>query len=249
MSHDDTPGVGHNQPPEPTPFEAVSTEIENLYLEAKNWCDGEDIENQAQADQVGKLINLIRAAAKRADELRAEEKAPLDEQVKAIQERYAPLIADTKSAKGKTVLALQACKDALAPYLEKQERERREAEARARETAEKAAREAEEAARAARSLEEKEAAEAMIQEAKTADKVARNVARMSTNAGTGEGRRVGLRVRYQAEITDEAAFAKFVWQHHRAQLLPAFQDIAQDLVDGKHRDIPGVTIHERRSVA
>lgn len=248
MSHD-SPGVGHNNPPEPTPFEIISTEIENLYLEAKNWCDGEPIENQAQADAVGKLIDMIRSAEKKADALRSEEKAPLDEQVKAIQARYAPLIADTKTVKGKTVLALKACKDTLAPYMRRQEQEREAAEKKAREEALQKQREAEEAARAAKSLEDREAAEAAIQDAKQAERTANRLSSMTTKAGSGVQRRVGLRTYYDAQIVDERAFARFVWQHHLDDLRPALQSLAQQYVNAKRREIPGVNVVERKDVA
>ena len=115
--------IGHNQPPpEPTPFEVISAKIQDLYEEAKNWCDGEPISTQGQADEVSKLMNMIREAEKEADKLRKDEVAPLDEAKKEVQDRYNPLIGKTTKITGKTVMALDACKAALSddqPYIEK----------------------------------------------------------------------------------------------------------------------------------
>jgi hypothetical protein len=74
-------------------------------VEAKNFCDGAAIENQAQADTVARLIDDFRAAQKAADDARKEEARPFDEGKAAVQEKYAVLIADTKAQKGQIVRA------------------------------------------------------------------------------------------------------------------------------------------------
>lgn len=61
--------VGHNGPPpdetprdeaprveDPSSYDAIRQEIEDLFLEAKNWADGEPISDQKQADAVTELL-------------------------------------------------------------------------------------------------------------------------------------------------------------------------------------------------
>jgi hypothetical protein len=117
--------IGHNNPPEPTPFDLSKDSISALFDEAKNWCDGEPISTQGQADMVQKLLRDIQAAEKEADERRVAENKPFDDGKAEVQARYAPLIANTKSVKGMTVLAVEACKKALAPWLIKVDAENR----------------------------------------------------------------------------------------------------------------------------
>jgi hypothetical protein len=109
-----------------------------LFEEAKNWLDGEPIATQGQADMVQKLLRDIQAAEKEADERRTTENEPFDAGKAEVQARYAPLIANTKTTKGLTVLAVDACKKALAPWLIKIDNENRaKAEALRKEAEEK----------------------------------------------------------------------------------------------------------------
>src|ERR1035438_2770785 len=93
---------------QPDPFEAHKLNIEGLYMEAKNWLDGEPIANEAQAEKVQTLLRMIQEAEKAADDSRVIEKKPLDEAIAAIQDRYNPLIAPIKNKKpGKCALAIE----------------------------------------------------------------------------------------------------------------------------------------------
>jgi hypothetical protein len=235
--------IGHNQPPA-DPFEAIKVHIEDLYLEAKNWLDGEPITTQAQADEVGRLLDMIREAEKAADEARKEENRPFDEGKAAVQAKYAPLIADTKAVRGKTVLAAEACKAALAPWRQEQERIKREAAEKAQQEAEAAARAAAEAARAAQAddLEAKERADAAIREAEQAQKVA---ARADKAATTG----TGLRSYWTPTLTDGAAAARHYWTVNREACEAFFLSLAREDVRAGKRQIPGFdVIEERRAV-
>lgn len=237
--------IGHNQPPA-TPFDIVSEKINDLYAEAKNWCDGEEIASQEQADEVQKLMRLIQSAEKEADEARKDEARPHDEAKAAIQERYNPLIGKTKSVTGLTVLAIDACKKALAPWLRKVEEENRRKAEEARKEAEAKA----EAARAAlaqrQSLEDAERAEALVREAKQAEADARRAANAKAGA-KGEGRAVTLRDKYTPEVTDYTAFARHVWTAHRSDMEDFLNAQAAKLVTaGVRNGIPGVTIHHER---
>jgi ASC-1-like (ASCH) protein len=227
----------------PTPFELIQSRIEVLYQQAKDYLDGEPISSQGMADDVGRLLNLIRAAEKEADELRTAEKRPLDEQVKAIQDRYNPLIADSKSIKGKTVLAAEACKAALAPWLRKIEEQQREAARIAREKAEEAARIAQEALRAssADNLAEREVAEALVKDAKKADIQAR-VADKQTAKLAGEGTTIALTTKWHAELKDPVAALKHFWAFSYADFKQLMDRLAAEQVRSGVRSIPGYEI-------
>lgn len=240
-------GLGHNQPPEPTPFDAHKANIDDLYDEAKGWLDGEPIASQGQADKVGLLLGLIREAEKAADAERVKEKAHLDEQIKEIQERYAPLIADTKTTKGKTVLAAEACKAALAPWLKKLEDEQKAAALLARQQAQAAADAAAEAIRAApvENLTARQDAEALVTQAKAAEKVAARAEKARPQTA-GHGRAVTLRSVWSAVMTDETEAARGFWLTHRAECVAFYQGLADQRVAAGARELRGFTVKEDR---
>ena len=234
--------VGANNPP-PDPFGAIKAHIHDLYEEAKGFLDGEPIATEGRADAVAELLEQIRQAEKTADEARKEENRPFDEGKAAVQAKFAPLIADTKSVRGLTVLAAEACKAALAPWRQEQERIKREAADKARREAEEAAAKAAEAARAARDdLAAQEQAEAAIRAADAAAKVA-NKAEKSATTGTG------LRSYFRPELTDGKAAASHYWATDRASCEAFFLSLAKaDVIAGK-RAIPGfLIVEERRAI-
>lgn len=243
-------GIGHNNPPETTPFDLVRIKITDLYEEAKNWLDGDLIDNQEQADAVQSLMRMIQAAEKEADSARKDEAKPHDDAKAEIQGRYNLLIGKTKSVTGLTVRAVEDCKQALAPWLKKRDDEiRAEAEA-IRKAAEEKQRLAVQAMqqRDASSLESIEQAEALAQEAKQLDAVAKRAENTRANA-KGSGRAASLRTYYTAEITDHTAFARYIWLNHKAEMIEYLDSLAQQLVLAGIHQIDGVTVHEERRVA
>lgn len=243
--------IGHNNPPieiEPTPFEMSEVEIGDLYAEAKGFLDGEPITTQAMADAVSKLIDDLRKAGKLADERRIEENRPFDEGKAAVQARYAPLIADTKTTKGKVVLAIDIAKKALAPWLQKLEDEKRAAAEAARKVAEEAERKAREALAATRATEDlaaREAAEAMVREAQALEVFATKAENDKAHAKGGT-RAMGLRSVWRAEMTDARAAAGHYWATRRAEVDAFFQGLADADVRAGKRTIPGFLISETR---
>lgn len=242
--------IGHNNPPteiEPTPFEMSEVEIGDLYAEAKNWLDGEPVSSQAQADGLSKLIDDLRKAAKLADARRVEENRPFDEGKAAVQERYAPLIADTKTVKGKAILAMEMAKKALAPWLQRLEDEKRAAAEAARKIADEKARIAQEALRASQvdDLAKREAAEALIREAQKAEAKAVFAEGDKAHAKGGT-RAMGLRSVWRAEMVDGRAAAGHYWRERRAEVDAFFQGLADADVRAGKRDIPGFLISETR---
>lgn len=249
MTDTNTPEIGHNKPPEPLPFEAISQRIETLYEEAKQWLDGEPVTSQAMADNINKLIDMIRTAEKEADVLRKAENKPYDDGKAEVQKRFNVLIGNTKSAKGKTVLALDAAKKALTPWLEKIDKEKRDVEARARAEAYEKQHLAEEAMRASQvtDLAARENAERLVEEAKEADIAARVAAKDKAKAKGGTGRATSLRTYYRHELTDPTEFARWAWRNCQPEMNGFLNDLAKRLVDGNPtRELPGVIIHEEK---
>lgn len=234
--------IGHNR----SPFELSQEAIEDLYSEAKLWMDGQPIASQEHADDVQRLMRLIQAAEKEADERRKEEARPHDEAKAEIQTRYNALIGNTKTVKGKTVLAIEVCKKALTPWLRKVEEEnQRKAEAARAEAAEKE-RIAREAMQSRQTLEDAERAEALVREAKQAEAEARRAGNAKA-AAKGEGRAVTLRDHFAPEITDYTALARFIWTERQDEMRNFLASQAMQLVAaGRHSGIPGVTVHHSR---
>lgn len=247
-------GIGHNQPPDepapkpPTPFQLSKAEIDGLYLEAKNWADGSKVETQEQADAVGRLIALIRTAETTADERRIAENKPFDDGKAEVQARYAELIADTKSKKGMTVMALAALQKALTPFLvAKDLAQQKEAEA-ARAAAQVLADAAQAAVRAASGgadLEAKEAAEDLLTTAKKAESVA-SKAEAARPMAKGVGRSIGLRTTYRPEIINMSAFSRWCLDHRKEELVEAMMGIAKRAVASGLHTLPGIKIIEEK---
>lgn len=243
--------IGDNNPPEKTPFERVSERIDDLWTEAKNWLDGSKVTTEAESKAVSKLLEDFRKAEADADEARKAEAKPYDEAKAAIQEKYAPLIANTKAVKGRTVLAVEACKKALEPWILKLAAEQKAAAEKARKEAEEkqaAAQAALAAAREANDLAQREEAEAALQEAKRADQAATRAEKTKAHA-TGGARAIGLRTSYAPELTDGVAAARHYWATRRADMEAFLLDQARKDVAAGKREIPGFEVHEIKGVA
>lgn len=235
-------GLGHNNPP--SPFQLSENEIGDLFAEAQNWLDGSGVKTDADATAVSKLLDMLRQAEKRADERRKEEAEPHDKAKAEIQARYGALIGNTKSVKGKAVLAMDCCKKALAPWLEAEEA-RKHAEALA---ARKAADEAAERARAAfqatdvADLSGRAEAERLAGEAKQAEATAKD-ADKDRAAARGGARAVTLRTVYRAEVTDRRAVLNWFAANRPDHLAGMLQSAVESLCAAGNRAVPGVTYH------
>lgn len=233
--------IGHNKPP----FEQSKEEIEGLYEEAKNWCDGEPVSSQEQADAIQRLMRLIQKAEKEADARRKEEQEPFKKEIDAIQARYNELIGNNKSVKGLTVRAIEACKSALTPWLKKVEEENRIKAEEARREAEEKQRAAMEAMRQRQSLEDSERAEQAVREAKEAEAEARRIANAKASA-KGAGRAVTLRDYYEPEIVSETEFARYLWTAHREMMTDFLNVAVAKLIAAGIHKMPGVVVHHDR---
>lgn len=236
--------------PNITPFEALSIDIEDLLLEARNWCDGEAATTQAQVDEIARLRDELTDRAKLLEAERVAEKKPLDDQIEAIQARFNVYLAPLKNKKpGKVPTALDALDAAKRPFLLAREAEIRRAAEAARAEAEEKALEAQRAAQeaAANDLGARDDAEAKLAEAEAAAAAAKAAERERAHAH-GSGRAQGLRTRVVAEVTDLNAAVKHYWAEDRA----AFSDLIQRLADTDARqnrrvaEGKGVTFREER---
>lgn len=237
--------IGHNNPPEPTPFEAIKVHIDDLMTEAKNWCDGQPIESQDQADLVARLKDDFLAAQRAADEARKKENEPFDEGKARVQAKYAPLIADTKTVRGVTVIAVEALRATLQPWLKKLDDEQKAAAEEARRLAQEAADKAAEAMRQAEvsDLGAREEAEALVAEANRAGSAAK-AAENARPLARGEGRATGLRS-YWTPVLDDPRAALVHYVSARPEQIKSFlcQLAMADVSAGK-RQIPGFTVKE-----
>lgn len=232
-------GIGDNQPPA-SPFDDVRQEIEDLFDEAKNFCDGEPISSQPLADAITELHDRIHAAGQKADTLRTEEKKPLDDQIAAIQSRYHPLIGNTKAGKGKVVLGKEACQSLLTPWRTLLAKQKAEAAAKAAAEAEAARQAAQDAIRASSgNLAARADAEEQLAAAKRLEKSA---ARADKAAATG----TGLRTVYDVTLVDEEQAMDWLWARAKEEVLAVAQRNAEEVVRGGARIVPGFRVEERK---
>lgn len=227
----------------PPPFEAFSLHIEELIESAKQFLDGQPIETQGEADDVGKLLDMIRTAKKDADKERAAEKKPHDDAAKAVQARWKPLL-------DRCDIAADTAKKALVPWLEHLEAQQRADAEKARQDAEakrQAALEAERAASAA-NLEAIERVELARKEAEQAERAANRTDKAKAHA-TGGSRAIGLRSYWIAEITDRRELLAHYMRTRADDLQAWLQDQADKDVRAGIRHIPGALIKEERRAA
>ncbi|MDX0007804.1 hypothetical protein GOB40_13785 [Sinorhizobium meliloti] len=227
---------GHNQ----SPFDLIRQEIEDLYEEAKNWADGEPIASQEMHDAIERLRESLHDAGKRADALRVEEKRPLDEKIKTIQDAYNPLI---QPKRGKVDLAKSALDALLTPWRTRIAQEKAAEAARVAAEAEAARVAATEAIRASSgNLAEREAAEELLADAK---KLERQAGRANKAATTG----TGLRTVWRAELVDEAAGLDWWYGERPDAFRELIQSLADEAVRRGVRKVPGFNVVESKVAA
>ncbi|MBO9194354.1 hypothetical protein J5277_09575 [Rhizobium sp. 16-449-1b] len=223
-----------------TPFETIKQEIEDLFDTAKDFADGEPINSQEMHDTIESIRDQIHDAGKRADALRVEEKKPLDDQVKAIQDKFNPLI---QPKRGKVDLAKSTLDTLLAPWRKKVADEKAAEAARKAAEAAAATLAAQEAIRASSgNLQAREDAEAMLADAAALTKTAKRADKAAT---TG----LGLRTVWRAELVDEEAAMDWLWARAKEEVLAVAQRNAEEQVRAGARSIPGFRIFDEKVAA
>lgn len=251
--------IGDNGGPALEPVEsegraAVEAHVDDLLTEASNWADGVALENQDQADAVGKLHRMLQEAVGMVDDRAAEEKKSLQEAVNEIAAWANGFVAKglKKTPDGKLTKAILATSNLTSGWLQKQEAERKaKADALATEAA-KAAQEAiaqRQEAKKSTDIAEMDKADDALETAKALIAQAEGASKEKVRATAGDGyRAITLRSVWSAEITDnKAAIIHYMKAHPQA-----FIDLAQGLADkdarneATRRDIPGVKFTERK---
>ena len=233
-------GIGHNQP-EPTPFEKAKEKIDDLYIEATNYLDGDEIKTAEIAAEVEKIETDLKAAIKEADAARTAEYKPLNDKKDEIKSRYDPIIGGSKCDGGTGGDALATCKKALTPWYVEQKRIKDEAAAKALAEAARIQAAALEAVQSASgNLADTRAAGALLKQAAAAVKTAAKTARVATT-GTG------LKTTFSAEITDLRELSRHVWEQDpdgmREMMLGwASRTVASFGSNAEGMKIPGVNI-------
>lgn len=237
-----TPAAGHNLKPV-SEFDLIKTEIEDLFMEATNWADGEPIADQATHDAIERLYDGLHAAGTKADALRVKEKEPFDVKIAEIQARFAPLIADNKSVKGKVTLGKQELSKLLTPWRTKVAAEKKAEADRIAAAAVEAKRLADLAMQqSSGNLAAREEAETQLAEAKKLEKTA---ARTWKAASTG----TGLRTVWVATLTDAEAALDWAYGRDPARFTTLVQQMADEAVRGGLRDVPGFVVAEDKRAA
>lgn len=235
-------GVGGNNPPA-DPFDALKVHADDLLDQARTIAA---VENEEQLAAVNALADDLRDAEKALEAERVARKKPLDDAIAEIQATFNVYLAPltNKTVKGKIPLALDAIKKAKEPYLQEQERKRREEAERVRREAEEAARLAAEAARAAsgEDMEAREEAEVLVVKAQA---MARNANR--AEAATSKGS--GLRSYFVPELTDAMAALKHYMNDRPDELKAWLMDQARKDIARAIRTIPGFNVVEERRAA
>lgn len=236
--------MGHNNPPSPTPYEAMKIHIDDLMETAQGFLDGEPIETQGQADEVSKLLDMAREARTDAEAQRKKEAKPFDDGKKAVQALWTPL---TDEKTGKCALIAATAKKALAPFLAAEQKKKDDIAAEARRIADAKAEEARKVIQAAAEtdLAARDAAEALIKEAEQAVRAANRAGKDKAMAAGG-ARAVSLRSVWSATLTDPIEALKHYKVRQPEALKQWLQDQAAADVRSGTRGIPGFTISEEK---
>ncbi len=254
-------GIGGNNPPpeDAMSWDAIKSHMDDLLTEARNWADGEAIDNQAKADEIGKLRQQLQDAASLADGARVAEKKPHDDAAQKVQDRYNVYIAPLKNRKpGSISSAVAALGSLLTPWLNKLEADKKAREDAARKIADDAQAIAIKARRSAIGTGDLGAmteADNLLDAAEEASKLLRNVENEKVQA-KGEHRAIGLRSKWIAKLRDgEGGKALTHYARTQPDRVRAFLQVLADEdvkagtrpVDGES-PIPGVDIIEERVV-
>jgi len=235
--------IGGNNPP-PTPLEAMEAHIGDLFAEAVNFLDGEEITTQGQADAVGALIDAARKAEKDGNAARVTETKPLDEAKKAIMDAWRPLV-DEKT--GKCRLIIQTANKALAPFLAAEQARLDAIAAEKRRIADEAAAVAQAAIRAAdvTDLAAREQAEQALKEFDAFERQAAKAGKQKAFAGGGS-RSIGLRSVLTPALVNPVEALKHYRERQPAALKMWLLKQAEHDVRAGARSIPGFTITEEK---
>lgn len=226
--------IGANNPPR-TIFE----EIDDFYIEAQGWLDGDAIDSDAQARGLGALMEAIKAAAKVCEAERMEKVAPLNQQKDAIQAIYNPYIGKDV---GKVSRALKIAGAVRDKWLKAKQAALDEAARIARQKADQERQMALQAMQDSRNnLAAREAAEALVEQARIADFTA--IAAAKATPETIGGRKTVTKL-WEPVLVDGPAAAFHYWTSRRADMEQFLFSLAIADVKAGKREIPGFIVKD-----
>lgn len=227
----DLPPKTHNRPPK-TIFETIN----DLYLEAQNWLDGKPIETDAQAVDLGKLMDMLKEARKTCEAERKAKVVPIDDAKKVIQAEYVPVLKKADDA-------LDVATSVRNVWLKKKQAILDEQARKAREEADRVRREALEAMQASRGdLLAREGAEALVEQARTAEHKA--IALAKATPQTIGGRKTVTKV-WSATLVNLLDALRYYYQTRPADLSEYLTGLANGDVRRNGKQIPGFNITEK----
>lgn len=209
--NDLTPGIGHNQAPDP--IDTITAAYEAEREEAENWTDGTVVENEAQMVAVDALRKSMREFRLELEKGQKSATAPLYDVYKAELARWKPTIDDAKRIES----CLVAIQD---PFKQKLAAEKKAAERAAWEAVEKARKEAEAkaASAAATDLEAQRELEATRQAVIDAEAAAQAAKKDNVK---------GMRTVTRYEITDHKALLHWIAKNDRDAITDFLNEYAR----------------------
>lgn len=232
----DRHGIGGNEPPA---FEAYMMALDDAYSTAQDFLDGSALENDGQADAVGKILSEVKKIKKDANAERIEEKRPHDDAGKAVQAKWKPLLE-----RADTILA--AAQKPLTAYLNQKAAKQAEEARKAREEAERKAQKAIAAERQAESMDDLEKARAAQEEADQAARDAKRASKAKAHVA-GVDRAVGLRTYKVVTVTDHRKALLWIAARDKSALDAFIDDYARR--NAPTRPMDGVEVTEEKRVA
>jgi len=225
----DTPGIGHNSPPDP--IDTITGSYTTDREESENWTDGTPVENETQMNDVDALRKAMRQCRLDLEAGQKDATKPLNDALVAERNRWKPTIEDAKRIEGCLVSTVNTFKQKLAA-------EQAEAERKAWEETNRLRRDAEAKASAANAADIDAQREAAA--AKQAVIDAENAAK-----AIAKGAPKGMRKTTHFEVTDFSDLLRWMNKHARPELESAAAEyIRRNYKDGVNR--PGVRVWETK---
>jgi hypothetical protein len=240
---DDLPPIGHNRA-SLSAFEAVQIDIADLADLARNTLDGIPLANKAQAAAVQSLVDQARKASGAADKAREADKAPHLKAGREVDTRYKPLITEAERI-------VSAGKVTLQPWLVALQSKQRAEAAEAQRIADEATAAALAKHQAANpaSLESREDADRALADAGKAQADAKRAAAARAVASSGEGRGIGLRSYWEADMTEPHLYLAHLKHTAPERLKVALAIMMMEDVRAGARSLPGCVIREEQRAA
>lgn len=234
LAHD----VSTNAPP---PDDVFTLQLDDLELEAQNWCDGDPLSSQEQADEVTRLVAAASELEKSIEDTRKTEKEPFLTAGRVVDAKYNPL-------KDRAEKIQKLAKRALTPWLEavKAEKARKEREAlEVQREAERKLREAHDAAQKSSDFADEDKLAEAEEAAKRAAAATREVANAPVVA-RGGGYTAKLRKFWLVKIVDRRELLNHYLRNRedfREELQRLLQNFAEkDVRQAGVRSLPGCSI-------